>query len=43
MFCTVKTTERIQLVVNVIIIMQHQGDVNVSKQEDKEITESTML
>jgi len=31
MFWTAKTTERIQLVVNVIIIMWHWDDVNVNK------------
>ncbi len=31
MFWTVKTTERIQLVVNVMIMMWHQDDVSVSK------------
>jgi len=43
MFWTVKTTERIQLIIDVIIIMWHQDDVSVSKQEDREIAENMML
>jgi len=39
----VKTTERIQLIIDVIIIMWHQDDVSVSKQEDREIAENMML
>ncbi len=31
MFWTAKTTERIQLIVDVMITMQHQGSVSVSK------------
>ncbi len=43
MFWTVKTTERIQLIINVMIMMWHQDDVSVSKQEDREIAENMML
>ena len=43
MFWTVKITERIQFVVDVIIMMWHWDDVSVNKQEDKEIAESIML
>ncbi len=43
MFWTVKTTERIQFVVDVIIMMWHWDDVSVSKQESKEIVKSIML
>ncbi len=43
MFWTVKTTERIQLVVDVTIMMWHQDDVSVSKQENREIAKSMML
>ncbi len=38
-----KTTERIQLVVDVMTMMWHWGDVSVSKQESKEIAESMTL
>ncbi len=38
-----KTTKRIQLVIDVIIMMWHWDDVNVSKQENKEIAENIML
>ena len=43
MLKTVKTTERIQLVVDIMIMMQHWEGVSVSEQENKEIVESMML
>ncbi len=43
MFWTVKTTERIQLIIDVMIMMWHQDDVSVSKQEDRETAENMML
>ncbi len=43
MFWTAKTTERIQFVVDVIIMTWHWGDVSMSEQESKEIAENIML
>jgi len=43
MFWTAKTTERIQLVVDIMIMMWHWDDVSVSEQESREIAESMML
>ncbi len=43
MFWIVKTTERIQFVVDVTTTMWHWGGVSMSEQESKEIAESTML
>ena len=43
MLWTAKITERIQFIINIMIIMQHQDDVSVSKQESKEIVKNIML
>jgi len=43
MFWTVKTTERIQFIVDVMTTMWYWGDVSVSKQESKEIVKNMML
>ncbi len=43
MLKTVKTIERIQLIVDVMIMMWHWDDVSMNKQKNREIAENMML